>query len=63
MKKKQSHKTPHRCPICGGTGQVQAGFYNQFGGQWSTTSIAPETCRTCHGTGIVWEAPNFIKFY
>jgi hypothetical protein len=45
---------PYRCPICGGTGKVQAGFYDQFGGAWSTTSISPEPCRSCNGTGIVW---------
>jgi hypothetical protein len=47
-------KTPHICPVCGGNGLVPNGFYNQVGGYWSTTSLEPETCRTYHGTGIVW---------
>jgi len=45
---------PYRCPICGGNGIVPNGFYRQTSGQWSTTDIVPETCRTCNGTGIVW---------
>jgi hypothetical protein len=47
-------KTPHRCPICGGNGLVDNGFYNQTSGHWSTTDITPEQCRTCNGKGIVW---------
>jgi len=46
--------TPHRCPVCGGTGLVPAGFYSQTSGQWTTTYITPEICRTCGGNGIVW---------
>ena len=47
-------KTPHCCPVCNGNGLVPNGFYNQTSGQWSTSSITPETCRSCDGTGIVW---------
>lgn len=45
---------PYRCPICGGTGQVPNGFYDQTNGNWSTSSTIPELCRSCNGTGIVW---------
>ena len=45
--------TPHRCPVCGGSGQVPWGFYNQ--GMATPTCVTPETCRSCGGTGIVWE--------
>jgi len=45
---------PYVCPVCGGNGLVNQGFYNQTSGQWSTSTTLPETCRTCGGTGIVW---------
>lgn len=41
---------PYRCPICGGTGDVPAGFY----GPASLTDTAAEPCRSCQATGIVW---------
>jgi hypothetical protein len=43
-----------RCPVCGGNGIVPNGFYNQTSWSWSTSDIAPEVCRSCQGTGIVW---------
>ncbi len=48
-----SPTTPHRCPICGGSGIVESGFYQQTGGQW-TSAGGIETCKTCNGQGIVW---------
>lgn len=45
---------PHRCPVCNGNGLVPNGFYMQTSGHWSTSSITPETCRSCGGTGVVW---------
>ena len=45
---------PHRCPVCNGNGLVPNGFYMQTSGHWSTSSITPEMCRSCGGTGIVW---------
>ena len=42
------------CPVCGGNGLVPCGFYNQTSGHWGTTSITPETCRSCNGTGVVF---------
>ena len=38
-------KKPHTCPVCGGTGQVPVGFYSE--------EIA--TCRSCDGSGVLWE--------
>jgi len=48
--------TPHKCPICNGNGMVDAGFYNQTSGYWTSTE-GTEACRACNGTGIVWEKP------
>lgn len=45
---------PHVCPVCNGNGKVPNGFYNQTSGYVSSTSTTPETCQSCHGTGIVW---------
>jgi len=46
--------TPHCCPVCRGNGIVPNGFYNQTSGYWTTNSTAPDTCRSCQGTGVVW---------
>ena len=45
----------HKCPVCGGNGQVMAGFYNQVGGTWTGSSAGFEQCRSCAGSGVVWE--------
>ena len=45
----------HSCPICGGNGLVMAGFYNQCGGSWTGSNTGFEMCRSCKGTGVVWE--------
>jgi len=45
-------KVPFRCPVCGGSGKVPHGFYDQI--NQSTTDITPETCRSCKGSGIVY---------
>lgn len=45
---------PFKCPICNGNGLVPNGFYSQVTGCWNSTSTAPETCKSCNGTGIVW---------
>ena len=48
-------KTPHRCPLCNGTGFVPAGFYSAIGvNSFPTTNTAPEQCRSCSGLGILW---------
>jgi hypothetical protein len=45
--------TPHCCPVCGGRGWVQPGFYHNPWGA-SGCNISNETCRSCSGTGVVW---------
>ncbi len=44
---------PYVCPVCGGNGLVPNGFYLQTTGQWTTSSTAPETCRSCNGQGYI----------
>lgn len=46
-------KQPHRCPVCEGKGLVPPGFYQVL----DVTNIVIEVgeCRSCKGTGIVWE--------
>ena len=46
-------KVPHKCPVCDGRGFVPGGFYGNTTGNWSTSSTAPETCRSCVN-GIIW---------
>ena len=48
----QQSNSPVRCPVCGGNGMVPNGFYNTVTGVGSTTSINPETCLTCNGSGV-----------
>jgi len=40
------------CPVCGGNGIVDEGFYRQTSGQWTSTG-GTETCRSCGGKGWV----------
>lgn len=47
--------TPHQCPVCNGRGTVPNGFYNSDGMQYSSAGTWAETCRSCGGTGVVWE--------
>lgn len=47
--------TPHRCPVCGGSGQVPPWFYNRFEGGSTTCVPTPDMCRSCGGTGVLWE--------
>lgn len=49
-------KSPHKCPVCEGRGTMQHGFYSH--GINSTTAINYETCRTCGGTGVLWDSSN-----
>ena len=44
---------PHVCPVCFGRGFVEPHFYSA--GCASTSANSPEKCRTCLGTGMVWE--------
>lgn len=54
-----AQRRPFGCPVCGGRGHVSNGFYSSVGVNcWSSNSLAPETCRSCGGGGIVWEPAN-----
>ena len=47
---------PFRCPICNGIGLVDEGFYTQnMDGIWTTSRCGKEPCKSCNGTGIVWQ--------
>lgn len=48
-------KKPHICPVCQGVGRVPAGFYESVGSNTWVNSGGDEECRSCNGTGIVWE--------
>lgn len=52
----------YKCPVCGGRGLVPNGFYNITDDSYYTNSTSAEPCKTCHGTGIVWEPVNDIPF-
>jgi DnaJ-class molecular chaperone len=42
-----------KCPVCEGRGTVPHGFYDTTNGEWISTSIVPEKCRSCDGRGYV----------
>ena len=47
--------TPHKCPVCDGTGLVArppgvAGDWPE----WASSSCGPYPCRACAGTGVIW---------
>lgn len=46
----------HKCPVCDGNGLIPAGFYEK------TPNIFPITCRSCKGTGVLWE-PETLSDY
>lgn len=49
---------PHKCPVCDGTGLKSESFYSPFcQGSWTTKPDQMVSCKTCGGTGIVWD-PN-----
>jgi hypothetical protein len=37
-----------------GRGSVSRGFYTSTGDSYLSSSLIPETCRSCKGTGVVW---------
>jgi len=49
---------PHTCPVCQGRGSVPMGFYNP-NNQGTANSTAPDQCRSCAGTGVVWREEDF----
>lgn len=46
-------KTPHKCPVCNGSGLVPSRFYSQSP-YWGSTTITSNNCRSCNGSGILW---------
>lgn len=46
-------KRGQSCPVCGGNGKVMNGFYDQTGGQWTTSYTDLITCRSCTGKGYI----------
>lgn len=53
----QPATTPHKCPVCLGTKQVQwppGSSSNGYMVQMMTTSCGPWPCEVCNATGIVW---------
>ena len=47
-------RKPYRCPVCSGKGLVPNSFYSCIGNTIISTSTAPEQCKSCKGTGVVW---------
>jgi DnaJ-class molecular chaperone len=45
-----TNPTPYVCPVCSGRQTVAQGFYD---GIWMSSQR--EDCRSCDGTGIVWQ--------
>jgi len=45
---------PFCCPVCGGNGIKDEGFYLTTTGQWTSTAIKYVQCKTCNGLGMVW---------
>lgn len=43
-------QTPHKCPVCEGTGKVSLDFYGDEG---DTFLNIPGRCRSCTG-GVIW---------
>jgi hypothetical protein len=48
-------RQPYVCPVCNGNGLRPPGFYSQVSGIWTDSSTALEKCRSCDGTGVVWQ--------
>lgn len=51
----------YKCPVCNGRGFVPAGFYSWYRNDqctWSVANTFPEVCRSCNGTGVVFEHIN-----
>ena len=46
-----------RCPVCSGRGLVAHGFYDPpaIGWNYIPSNSHGDTCRSCQGTGVVWE--------
>jgi hypothetical protein len=44
----QSGKTPHKCPVCEGSGRLLNARYGML------SNIGESDCHACKGEGIVW---------
>lgn len=54
---------PYRCPVCNGVGKVPPNFYLAVGVIDSTSSnAAPVECKSCKGTGLVWDYTSLPPF-
>ena len=53
--------SPHKCPICEGSGKLPDNSGFPYLNTTTGTSISMKTCHGCSGTGIVWE-PNHSLF-
>lgn len=55
--------TPHKCPVCEGRRSLPAGYYAlSLEGTSVHSSTLPETCRTCLGSGILWDpSTSFVR--
>ena len=49
----------YKCPVCEGRGFVTNGFYQTTQDYYTSSSTATETCRSCGGKGIVFDAELF----
>lgn len=52
---------PYKCPVCDGRGFVPNGFYNTTTQEYVSVNTIPETCRSCGGTGIIWDNAELNK--
>ncbi len=54
--------TPHKCPICDGTGLVSRPP-GVAGDQmtWDDNGTSPYDCGPCKGTGVLWEKKRMTK--
>ena len=48
----RGRRCPHRCPVCGGRGEVDQMLYTGFQAAGTNTEFV--LCRTCKGTGVIW---------
>lgn len=52
---------PHVCPVCFGRGLVINGFYSSVVSASNSSYVDGEQCRSCWGTGIVWDNFKIIN--
>lgn len=51
---------PHTCPVCCGCGTVPIGFYQEVDRGSTATPMGRPTCRSCHGSGVLWGPAPFV---